>query len=632
MNWLFLTPGEFLVMWSAAAATAVLLYLLYRKPRRRVVSTLRFWQDVETSAQPRRRRLLNEPWPLLAQLLFLLLAILALANPRWGGRSAERRHVALLVDTSVWAQMQPPGQASAMDSIRAEARRFLDSLPSDDRVLLLRVEADAAPVLPFTDDRAALRRALAELRPSDTVADLPRALEAAKSALQGRKGAAIAYIGPGFVDETQARRLDELRQAPANGQANGGTKLLARLVGRDRPLVNRGITRLALRRDPAQPDRWQLLASIQNYGDQPAPAHLRLLVGDRVVQEQAVALKAGEAAIARAEFLWAEGGVLQAELTPADDLAADNRAVAYLPRFRPARVAVFSSDPQLLRPVLAANPYLRTEFVGPGGTPSTRPDVAIYDAVAPRGIDAPNSIVFVRGAGHKEMRLTAWNAQHPATRWVRSRDITVRLATALQAQPADAVLAWSDRTPLMLARQEGDRKAVLLAFDPRQSNLPLQPAFPLLLAGVVEWMTGAIEEMAEPVGTGEVKWPGIAEHFYSPAGHELPFARNGNESHLLAFQSGLYRVRSAAGEQRVAANVPPLPARRWDPGPAAARRLEAGALSVSGKQLWPWLLLLALVPLWAEWRLFYPSRSSRTNAARTAVPESGAPAPGEAAS
>jgi len=38
----------------------------------------------------------------------------------------------------------------------------LDTLPSDDRVLLLPAEADAPPILPFTTDRGALRRAIAE--------------------------------------------------------------------------------------------------------------------------------------------------------------------------------------------------------------------------------------------------------------------------------------------------------------------------------------------------------------------------------------------------------------------------------------------------------------------------------------
>ncbi len=618
MSWLALTPAEFLALWSVAAAVAVWLYLLHRRPRHKRVSTLRFWQSLEPSALPSRRRKIREPWPLVAQLLFLLLAILALANPRWGGRLSAARFLVLLVDTSVWSQMQPPGEMPWMERIQQEAAGFLDRLAPGDQVLLLRAEADAAPVLPFTSDRAALRRALTALRPSDTVADLPRALEKARSALAGRSRAAVVYVGPGMVDESQARRLAEVRRAFEPSDAGPRPQLVVRLVGASAPLRNTGITRLALRRDPARPDHWHLLVQIKNYGDRAVPARLRLSIGGHLLQEQAVSLAAEQGVGARAEFTWADGGELRAELSPSDALASDNRAVAYLPGFRPVRIAVFTDEPQALRPVLSANPYWRTEFVPPWGTPAIRPDVAIYDAVTPAAGQAltatgpaANSILFLRGGSARQMRLTAWNPQHPVTRWIRTRDISVRSVVSAPAGPSDAVLAWADGAPVMLARAGAGRKALLLGFDPRQSNFPLQPAFPLLMAGAIEWMTGAVEETADPIATGEVLVAapaGPAGRVFSPRGVELPFARSGERLHLLAFQAGLYRVTAPEGERKLAAHIPPLPSRRWRAGTAESSVLEARAFADQGRELWRWLLLLAILPLWAEWWLCYPKR------------------------
>src|SRR6202011_701289 len=98
MNWLALSPGQVGAVWLSLAALALWLYLHHRRPQHRRVSTLRFWASVQPIAQPRRRRL-REPWALLAQVLFLLLLILALANPRGGGRFEGGRAV-VVFDTS----------------------------------------------------------------------------------------------------------------------------------------------------------------------------------------------------------------------------------------------------------------------------------------------------------------------------------------------------------------------------------------------------------------------------------------------------------------------------------------------------------------------------------------------------
>src|ERR1700681_3718062 len=185
MNWLALSPVEVGAVWSGVAALALWLYMHHRRPQNRRVSTLRFWASVQPVAQPRRRRL-REPWALLAQVLFLLLLILALANPRWGV-TFEGRSVVIVLDTSIWSQMRPAGTSPWIDKERQEAQRVLDSLPTGDRVLLLPAEADAPPILPFSSDRGALRRAIAEARTSSGTADIPRALQMGKAALGGSR-------------------------------------------------------------------------------------------------------------------------------------------------------------------------------------------------------------------------------------------------------------------------------------------------------------------------------------------------------------------------------------------------------------------------------------------------------------
>src|ERR1019366_5467588 len=156
------------------------------------VSTLRFWASVQPVVQPRRRRL-REPWALLAQVLFLLLLILALANLRWGV-TFEGRSVVIVLDTSIWSQMRPAGESPWIDREREEAQRLLNSLPPGDRVLLLPAEADVPPILPFTTNRVALRRAIAEARLSSGTADIPSTLEVGRAALGDSQSGLLVYI------------------------------------------------------------------------------------------------------------------------------------------------------------------------------------------------------------------------------------------------------------------------------------------------------------------------------------------------------------------------------------------------------------------------------------------------------
>jgi len=209
MSWLGLSPAWAAALWAALAAAALWLYLHHRRPQHRRVSTLRFWASVQPISQPRRRKL-REPWAFLAQILFLLFLVLALANPRFGPAS-EGRSVALVLDASIWSQVHPAGEPAWMDLARAEALRVVDALPSGDRVLLLRAEPDAPPILPFTTDHAALRHAIQIAQPSSVASDIPRALETARAALGGARRGLLVYVGPGLINADEEHTFDEFR-------------------------------------------------------------------------------------------------------------------------------------------------------------------------------------------------------------------------------------------------------------------------------------------------------------------------------------------------------------------------------------------------------------------------------------
>jgi Ca-activated chloride channel family protein len=625
MNWLALSPAEIAVVWAALAATALWLYLHHRRPQHRKVSTLRFWASVQPVSQPRRRKL-REPWAFLAQAFFLLLLVLALANPRWGN-AFQGRSVAIVLDTSIWSQARPAGEPAWIDLERTEALRLLDSLPSVDRVLLLRAEADAPPLLPFTTDRVSLRRAIMDARASSVAADLPRALEMGRAALGGASRGLLVYVGPGLVNSEQgsgqgpeqARSLDEFRaEVESPGSNAGQPQFLMHLVGDWASVQNRGITRLSLRRDAAQPDRWRLLTQLKNYSKEKADVVLAFSVNGQPLGQRKLSLAPEALANAEDEFTWDQGGTLQAEITPSDALQADDRATVNLPTFRTVRVAVFASNASPLAAdlisVLSSNPYVQAQVLPPELSANISPDVAIY-----QGVNIPvhpefNSIWFLSGspvANARPLRVTGWNLQHPVTRWVRTHDISVRNPAALKVEPGDTVLAYTEGeplAPLILAREQNGRRILIVGFNPHDSNFPLESAFPLLMAGSVEWMTHSVDEVADSFSTGEIDLPGPVAKIIAPSGKEVPFARKGADVHFLALGTGMYRIVAPGGETNIAVNPPALPAQRVQLTVAEAAAVEGESRPPAAWDMWRWLVLLAFAALWLEWWLYYSAR------------------------
>jgi hypothetical protein len=180
--------------------------------------------------------------------------------------------------------------------------------------------------------------------------------------------------------------------------------------------------------------------------------------------------------------------------------------------------------------------------------------------------------------------------------------------------PTDTILASTEGNPpapLILAREQNGRRVLIIGFDPHNSNFPLQSAFPLLMAGGMEWMTHSVDESADSLHTGELDLPGPATRIVSPSGKDVPFARKGQDVHLLAAETGVYRVLAPSGETNVAVNTPLLPTQRMKPTPPETARVESEPLQQAGWDLWRWLVLLGIVALWLEWWLYYSGRENR---------------------
>ena len=113
------------------------------------------------------------------------------------------------------------------------------------------------------------------------------------------------------------------------------------------------------------------------------------------------------------------------------------------------------------------------------------------------------------------------------TRWIQSRDVSVRVAGPLEARQGEWY--WHLRRPAAYepldsrARQENGYRSVIVGFDPLDSNFTMEPAFPLLVAASVEWMTRQIGEGAEGLTAGPLDLSGAVAVDRRAVGPERTF-------------------------------------------------------------------------------------------------------------
>ncbi len=149
------------------------MHFLRSNKRRKEVSALFLWRNALEVARTHRR--FAPSWVLIAQILFIVLTVLALVRPSLNADG-------------------PPPQIFIIDSSASMAARDSDGVRIDKavskaaklikgngRAIVIRAGLDATVVQPMTSSARTLKEALSRLRAFDQEADLGRAIELANS-------------------------------------------------------------------------------------------------------------------------------------------------------------------------------------------------------------------------------------------------------------------------------------------------------------------------------------------------------------------------------------------------------------------------------------------------------------------
>ncbi|MBW2731121.1 MAG: VWA domain-containing protein [Deltaproteobacteria bacterium] len=326
MTLLGLPFAQLALIFGGLAMVVTLLYILKLRRRRVAVPFANLWQRVIKERQSdslfhRLKRLAS----LLLQLLLLLLLVAALGNPRLTATVMKERRVLLLLDTSASMRATDGDHGTRMETALARSREIVRGLGGGDSMMLVRMDAHITPLTPFTGDEKALLQALKKVEPTDTRADLARALKFAADALAGHEKPMLILVGDGAYDAQVLQSVQvgakgagpsaakkgqppSSRPAPAKkGQPLSSRPAAAKRIdyidlrGIEATFIpvgkegdNVGIVAFSARRYPTNKLSFELFLEIANYRKTAVEVDLQLYADGNLTDVKRVTLAAGK--------------------------------------------------------------------------------------------------------------------------------------------------------------------------------------------------------------------------------------------------------------------------------------------------------------------------------------------------
>jgi hypothetical protein len=512
----FATPLALLGLLFIPAVIA--MYLLKLRRDEAVVPSTLLWTrlvaDVEANApwQKLRRSLL-----LLLQLLLVAALALLAARPFFERPAGLARDIVLVMDTSasMAATDVVPDRLTAAKQVAIDALR---ELPTGGKVSVIAADRSARIVVNESADLGRVRQAIERIEATSTKGDLGDALELA-SKLAARSGQAQVLVA-----------TDAALASTPVGRVGARVKVLS--VGRERK--NQAIVALAVRTSPSAVTR-SVFVSVANLDLEAAGRRLELWGDDRLLEVRDVFLDPQARSDVIIDDLPREVRTVEVRLVGADpavtvapdQLAVDDRAWAVVPPDRTRLVLVVGEGDPYLETALSYLPDVELFGVTPAEYgPATerkdgRPwDLVIFEdflpATLPRtpvlAIAPPRSSPLGDVSGAlTNPGIGVLDPDEPVLRYVDLSTTHISEAVKLTAPAwARTIVPGPRGAPLLYAGSRDGINSAVLAFEPRRSDLPLQVAFPIMLANLTGELLGssaAPTEAVEPGSPVELRIP-----------------------------------------------------------------------------------------------------------------------------
>jgi Ca-activated chloride channel homolog len=611
-----LTP--FALTLSLLAIPIILLYMLKLRRKQTQVSSTLLWEKLMHEKQA------NAPWQklkrnllLFLQLLILATLVAALTRPALEIKVITSGSVIVMLDAS--ASMNavdvPP---SRFEEARKSVLALINGLGNNSSMTLILAAHTPQTLIASETDKSLLKAALYKAQVTQGGVDWSAAFALAAGAMRNYAKSTVVIVSDGGLPESGLPSLPgDVRYIPI-GQAND----------------NLAISALALRPSNGVP---QLFAEVTNYSSSDRKILLSLYIGTGLFDVRQLDISAYSHKSISLDNLPVASAIYKAHISdlteankPLDSLALDDTAFAIYQSSAARRTLLVSNGNFFLEQLLASLPGIQPFRALPDadGTPqiSNEPfDLYIFDGYLPAElpktnlllINPPTNSFFTVGETIKEVKNIQVN-DHPLTRYVDWKTVHVLQANKATMPSWMSILIESDSTPLVAAGETNGQRIAALTFDLRESDLPLQVAYPILFSNLINYLAPpSIFDSSKSLHASEtlILTP-------STTAEQVIIVSPSNQTfHLAADQTlfsqteelGYYAVNSVSKEST---KIEYFVVNLFDKSESdlyPREKLQIGSASISStaskqvgfQELWKWLAGLALLILIIEWQVFH---------------------------
>ncbi|MBI2868222.1 MAG: VWA domain-containing protein [Chloroflexi bacterium] len=592
------------LLFGLLAAPVIALYLLRLRRRERRVSSTFLWRQVTRDLEA------NAPWQklrpnllLLLQLLILAALVFALARPVWLRDSRVQGDLLLVLDTS--ASMQAADVApTRFGAAQQKALEWIDRLPAGHLASIILMGETPAVLVAQSSDRGRLREAVTQARPGTGGANLEAALSLAASLVREGGRSEVVVLSDGNVTSIRPP---------------GAMPFVLRHESIGTPTGNLAVDAFSTRRAAAGLDG---LARVSNYGPAAGAVSVQLYADGKLYDMRDIEVPPGGDSVVRWSAL-PGAALFEVRLVPGDIFPLDDRAWAAGGSGDAARALLVTGGNRFLEKALSLQPGLELTLARPESFSGQGDyDLWVFDGFLPR--ELPRGAVFILAppAGG-----VSWVSQVPAPvrglrpgesgllEYVDLSELHIREALTLRLPPEAQSLLESDEGYLAAVWDEPQRRMAVFAFDLHDSDLPLQPTFPILVQHLVSWLLPGLGSGLN-VRSGEVVNAPVSPQagrawVETPGGQRVQVAPPFPPDPLPADQLGVYRVvQELDGKEHVNYFVANL----FRPeesalSPSALPSVATGPAETPGDrhvpwEISPWLALAALAVLGLEWWVY----------------------------
>lgn len=487
-------------LWWLALTVPAILALYILRPRRKQVqvpSTL-LWRTAAADLEA------SKPWQRLQsrlllwlQLLAALLLALAAMGPVWLAQASSRDTIVLL-DTSASMRARE-GDGTRFDLARQEVEALAAGLRGDSTITVIAFDRQSRVVVKDVADPREVRRALQSISPSAAEGDAGQAVTLARALARQHDKPRLVLVSDGGV----------------NLPAGAASTFDFIPVGKGEASIAIGSINLR-----AAGNGQAAQVTVVNCGAQEASGVVSLMTGNYPAGSRKFKLPPGQVQY----LLWSDlpaGVSVSAELKPdrpeMDLLEMDNSAWAVSEQKTKRKILlvtggniflehalglvpdseVYMADASRYRLLLGGEyPYDLTVL---DGLSSPLPPGAALLLDPPAGEPVPGLVV---GASSGQVELSAAQGS-PLVKYVDLAGVNTGDARTLQTGSEWQPDIKSGNDNLFVHGEAEGRRLAFWSVNLHRSDLPLRPAFPVLLQNTIDWLVPPSLGVSGPVRPGD---------------------------------------------------------------------------------------------------------------------------------